>query len=319
MHETDAANANLPLVSVIIPVGSRHEPDQGPLNLAYRQALHQRGVTPEFVYVIDGNRDEVARSLENLSDGHNDVRIVRLAKSFGEATALTVGFEHARGEWIMTLPAHRQVEPGEVARLIDALAEADLAIGRRLPGAGAAANRVQSSLFHWLAKRITGEQFNDLACEARAFRRAVMEEIPIYGGQHRFLPILARRRGFHVTEVELSQPKGVPAGGFQFGRPASHLIDLLTVFFLVRFTKKPLRFFGLIGLAVFALGGVLLAWLVGERLLFDVQLADRPALLLTSLLVVLGIQTFALGLIGELIIFLHARHLKEYTVEEVVN
>ena len=98
-----------------------------------------------------------------------------------------------------------------------------------------------------------------------------------------------------------------------------HVLDILTVFFLVRFTKRPLRFFGTIGSIVFFVGAVVLTYVIFERVFFDVALADRPALLLSSLFVVLGLQVFALGLLGELIIFTNAKDIKEYTIEKVIN
>jgi hypothetical protein len=145
-------------------------------------------------------------------------------------------------------------------------------------------------------------------------------ELPLYGDQHRFLPLLAARLGFRIGEVNVAQSRKEKF--WRLYRPGVYprrLLDLLTVFFLIKFTKKPLRFFGLIGAATFLLGGLLTLYLVIERLFFGVPLAQRPALLLSSLLVVLGVQIFALGLIGELIIFTHAKDIKEYTIDEIIK
>jgi hypothetical protein len=144
--------------------------------------------------------------------------------------------------------------------------------------------------------------------------------VPIYGDQHRFLPLLATRRGFRVREIRVRQSE---KDRFDHGYGAKaylqRFLDIFTVVFLVRFTKKPLRFFGMIGSVTFLLGAVFLTYVVIERLFFGEPLSDRPALLLSSLLVVLGLQIFALGLLGELIIFTHAGELKEYTIEKIVN
>jgi hypothetical protein len=175
-------------------------------------------------------------------------------------------------------------------------------------------------LFHWLVSSVTGENFTDLGCGARAFKRSVADEIPIYGDQHRFIPLLALRRGFRVAEVQVRQSERDRYDkGYGPRTYLRRLLDIFTVVFLVRFTKKPLRFFGMIGSVMFLLGAIFLVYVVGERLFFNVALSDRPALLLSSLLVVLGLQIFALGLLGELIIFTHARDLKEYTIERIVN
>ena len=150
--------------------------------------------------------------------------------------------------------------------------------------------------------------------------RRVLEEISLYGDQHRFLAILADRQGFRVAEVDVRQsPRDQfdqVYGPREYTRQA---LDIFTVFFLVRFTKKPLRFFGMIGLSTFSIGGILLLYLVIDRLVFGHNLADRPALLLSSLMVVLGLQIFALGLLGELIIFTHAKNIKDYQVDRIIQ
>jgi hypothetical protein len=166
----------------------------------------------------------------------------------------------------------------------------------------------------------TGSAFEDLGSGVRAFRREVVTEVPLYGDQHRFLPLLAKHLGFRVCEVDVQQSSREKF--FRIYRPGVYprrLLDLLTVFFLIKFTKKPLRFFGLIGVTTSAIGGLIMLYLLVERLSRGIALAERPALLLSSLLVVLGIQIFALGLLGELIIFTHAKDIKEYMIEEIID
>jgi len=178
---------------------------------------------------------------------------------------------------------------------------------------------LRRDVFHRLIT-VGGQRFNDLGCGARAMKRRVLEEISLYGDQHRFLPVLANRQGFRIVEVNVSQS---PLDRYDAGYPAKEyvhrVLDIFTVFFLVRFTKKPLRFFGMVGASTFLIGALLVAWLAIDRLVFLHPLADRPALLLSSLLVVLGMQLLALGLLGELIIFTHARDIKDYQVDEVVR
>src|SRR5690606_13870338 len=174
--------------------------------------------------------------------------------------------------------------------------------------------------FHRLLRLITGERFRDLGCSVRVLNRQVIDEIDLYGDQHRLLPVLANRQGFRVLEVDVAQsPHDAFRGRYRLREYLHRVLDVLTVFFLVRFTKKPLRFFGTLGSATFAIGGVAAAVLIAQRLLLGQPLADRPALLLACLFIVLGVQLFALGLLGELIIFTHARQLKEYRVANLVE
>jgi hypothetical protein len=134
------------------------------------------------------------------------------------------------------------------------------------------------------------------------------------------MPVLANRWGFRILELDVPQSARDRFEGMYRPREYLHrILDIFTVFFLVRFTKKPLRFFGMLGSITAMAGGLIVAVLVVQRLFFAMPLANRPSLLLSSLMVVLGVQIFALGLIGELIIFTHARDIKEYTVELIVN
>ncbi len=152
------------------------------------------------------------------------------------------------------------------------------------------------------------------------FRRKILEEINLYGDLHRFLPILSQKQGFKVKEIDMKQSsKEKRFRTYPFGVYIRRMIDLLTVFFLIKFTKKPLRFFGLTGTVVLLVGLLITSYLIVSRILFDVGLSDRPLFLMGILFIVLGLQIFAIGLIGEIIIFTHAREIKEYNVEEIIN
>jgi hypothetical protein len=180
--------------------------------------------------------------------------------------------------------------------------------------------RIRRAAYHRLLGLVTHVNFQDLGCGARALDRRVLEEIQLYGDQHRFLALLADRQGFRVHEVDVRQsPRDRFKGTYGPRVYTRGLLDIFSILFLVRFTKRPLRFFGMIGAATFAVGALAVAILVAQRLLLDQSLANRPALLLASLLVVMGMQLFAVGLLGELMIFTHARGLKDYQVERVIQ
>jgi len=306
-------------VAVIVPVSERYD-EVHELYDAYKKALQSSGFNYEFTYVLDGDFPDVLGKLKKLQADGEPLRILRLGRWFGEATALTAGFENSRGNMILTLPAYYQVEPPELSKLLKEMHNHDMVIGRRFPRTDSRLNRLQTRLFNGMLNFITGTSFHDLGCGVRAFKRQITEEIPVYGDQHRFLPVLAGRQGYRVKEIDLAQsPRDKFTRIYQPGVYPRRLLDMLTVFFLVKFTKKPLRFFGLIGIATFSVGALIVLYLVAERLFFGSALADRPALLLSSLLVVLGVQIFALGLVGEIIIFTHAKDIKEYTIEKIVN
>lgn len=316
---TDSASERVD-ISAIIPVGGRHAADIIALYAEYKAGLEALDTSYEVIVVLDGPRPELAADVQRLLSSGERVSVISLTRRFGEATALVAGFQRARGRIIVTLPAYHQIRGSEIGKLVRALGVTDLAIGRRWPRAGGRFETMRRDAFHRVLSSITQQRFQDLGCGARAMKRRVLEEINLYGDQHRFLPVLAGRLGFKVLEVELHQsPLDRYEGGYPPREYVRRGLDICTVFFLVRFTKKPLRFFGMVGVSTFLIGAALVAWLALDKLVFNHPLADRPALLLSSLLVVLGMQLFALGLLGELIIFTHARDIKDYQIEEVVR
>jgi glycosyltransferase involved in cell wall biosynthesis len=305
-------------LSVIIPVTERYDPIEE-LYYEYKRGVEACGKEYEFIYIAHGNQSDTLSKLTKLQETEK-ITIITLAKWFGEATALSAAFGKTSGDTILTLPAYQQIESDEIPQLIDALDNCDMALARRWPRRDSLVNRLQSRLFNFLLRLSTDLEIHDAGCSARAFKRNVIDEIQLYGDLHRFFPVMAHRQGFRVIEINVAQSKKdfhqrLYAPGIYVRR----LLDLLTIFFLIKFTKKPLRFFGLVGTTVFSLGILSSLYIIVERLFFDVPLADRPALFLSSLLIVLGVQIIAIGLIGEIIIFTHAKDLKEYKIEKIIN
>lgn len=316
---TQSPNPSVPSVSVIVPVCARRS-ELRSLYAQYKAGVAAIGLPFEFIFVIDGDRPDASDALETSLRQGEELTIVHLTRSFGEAAALMAGFERASGSVIVTLPAYHQIEAQDIPKLVAALSTSDMAVGYRSPRYGNWLDRMRRSAFHGLVNFVTGSRLRDIGCGVRAMRRQVLEEMDLYGDHHRFMAILAARLGFRISEVALRQsPQDRLERIYRPREYVRHALDLFTIFFLVRFTKRPLRFFGMLGVATFGIGAVVIAVLSVQRLFFDERLADRPALLLAALLVVLGMQIFALGLLGELIIFTHARGMKDYRVQEVIQ
>lgn len=306
-------------LSIIIPISERYD-DIKSVYSAYKEAVLDTGLSHEFIYVLDGDFSTAMDDLCVLKDSGEQIKIVKLAKSFGEATALTVGFEHSSGDIILTLPAYLQIVPSEIPQLISQIEGHDMVVAKRWPRKDPLVNRFQSKAFHLPLKLLTGLDFQDLGCSVRLIRRKVIEELNIYGDQHRFLPLLAYKQGFRVIQVDTAQaPQDTGQRLYSFGLYIRRLLDIISIFFLLKFTKKPMRFFGLLGSGIFGVGILILLVLSVQRIIWAIPLADRPMLLFGSLLLVLGLQIFAIGLVGEIIIFVHAKDIKEYTVEEIIN
>ena len=279
-------------LSVIIPVTERYDP-VSELYHEYKRAIESTGENYEFIYVLDGENPEVLKELNQLQTT-DDITVIALAKRFGEATALNAAFSQASGDVFLTLPAYQQVEADEIPKIIKSLEDCDMVLARRCPRSDSIINRMQARMFNFLLRFSTDLQINDAGCSVRAFTRKIIEDVQLYGDLHRFFPVIVHQQGYRVIETNVAQAKEDKHRRiYSPGLYVRRLLDLLTIFFLIKFTKKPLRFFGLVGTTLFAFGVIGTLFLVIQRMFFDMPLADRPALILSSLLVVLGVQIIA--------------------------
>jgi glycosyltransferase involved in cell wall biosynthesis len=308
-------------LSVIISLdGKKYHDDVRDLFMEYKKSIEKTGLSYEFIYVTDVESTNVINELNKLLDNNEKIKVVRLAKWFGEAAALNAGFEHAEGADILTLPEYKQIESDEITAVIKSLGDQDMIIASRSRTKDKFLHRLQARLFHYLIKLTIGMSFNDLGCKVRIFKREILTEIYLYGDQYRFLPLIASRYGFKVEQRQASSyftdsPKKV----YSIKHYTERIVDYISIFFLIKFTKKPLRFFGLPGFIIFIVGTLLGLYLFVERVFFDIRLADRPIVLVSILLIVFGIQLFAIGLVAEIIIFTHSKETKDYIIEEVVS
>ncbi|MGH9380621.1 MAG: hypothetical protein ACRD2Z_08420 [Thermoanaerobaculia bacterium] len=291
-------------LSVVVPVTG----EPCPLDWLYREyasALRRRGVSFEFLYVVKPSEMELATVLRGLIEQGEPIRVFTVGPGVQESEMLVAAQALAKGEFLLVLPAYPRVRAEGLDILLDAVEEgADLATARRTVTRGSRLNRLQRHAFHTLVKWGIGGSFRDLASGVRAMRREVLDRVPIHGYLSRFLPVLAEREGFRVEEIAVAQhPRDTVTRVYAPGIYLGRMIDFLGLFFLVRFTHKPLRFFGLVGSLLSGVGAFVLVWLLVERLQGQ-AIADRPMLLVGVLLFVLGIQAFAIGLVGEIIVHL---------------
>jgi glycosyltransferase involved in cell wall biosynthesis len=319
LTETGRAAEIAPDVSVVVPVAERAD-DLVEIYRTHAAVLVRRGVRYEFVVVADSGFEHAVRPLVELARRDAEpIRVLVLPRRFGEATALSVGFREARGEIVVTLPAYFQTEPHGLDAVLDALERGDdLVVGRRWPRTDPWVNRAQNAAFHAITRRSTGVPLHDVSCGLKAMRRGVTREVRPYGDLHRFLPLLAVQRGFRVSEVDVPQHPAdrrtrVHAPGIYLRR----VLDLFTLFFLTKFVRKPLRFFGLIGAGLFGSGFLICLALAIYKFAAGAPLVDRPLLILGVLLMVLGVQVGSIGLLGEIVIFTHSRRMRDYTIREV--
>ncbi|MBI9070064.1 MAG: glycosyltransferase [Melioribacteraceae bacterium] len=308
-------------LSVIISITQSLKSDKiEELNKKYYDALIESGKKFEIVYVTDSFSLEIFDQLKQLSDQYENIKIVKLAKWFGNSSALLSGFEHCSGKNVLTLSAVQQMDTKDIISMINDFKDCDMLVGKRVRKLDKLIHRIQSSIFHSFINSIIGSDFHDLGCHTRLFKRDVLENISFYGEQYRYLPIIAARYGFKVKEYEVSQYKSdVKHNIYSPKHYTERLVDLISVFFLIKFTKKPLRFFGFPGLIFSVIGGLLGTYLVFERMFLGISLAERPILLASIMMIVFGIQLLAIGLVAEIIIFTHAGDTKEYIIDEIID
>ena len=302
------------LISVVVVV-TRDTGDIAAAYRSYRPVLARLGRPVEYIYVVDGQMPQAMRALRELKAAGEPVEILSFATPFGEAAALTVGFRHAAGDIVFTLTPYEEVSPEALPTLLEALDGTDLVVARRVLGGMPAKSRK----FDSVVNALFGTSLQDIRCGVRVMRAEVAKELVIYGNQHRFLPLLAQSQGFAVREVDVPSRHPPKARSVLMPVDASLLLDVITVYFLLRFVRKPFRFFGGFGFAVLALGALFTLYLVASRLFFGVPLVDRPALVISTLMVVLGIQIISVGLIGEIVAFTYAKEIKDYRVDRIVG
>jgi len=290
-----------------------------PLDEIYREygpALRALDRDLTFIFAIEPWARGLAIPVRALAEAGEPVRVVETTRGVGEANLLRYAAQQCGGDVILTIPAYHRVEPVALPALVREIDRgSDLAVARRWPRTDSWWSRCRSRVFNSILRRLVGHTTSDVACGVEAMRKTVLEETPLYGDFFRFLPVLAVRAGFKVTEVDAPQHvDDRRARVHGLGTYVRRLIDILGLFFLVRFTEKPLRFFGLIGGTLAVGGGALLAVLFVQRFFAGISLANRPVLLVAIIALTLGVQAIALGLIGEMIVHLHATPVRRYRV-----
>ena len=296
-------NEDCPTLSIVVPV--YNEVESIPL-LAdeIRQALDPQGIRYEVIAVDDGSSDGSWEALQRERARDDRWTLVGLRRNFGQTAAMSAGFDHARGDVVITLDADLQNDPADIPRLLALAAEYDVVSGwRRSRQDPFLSRRLPSMLANWLISRVTGIALHDYGCTLKAYRREVIEHLRLYGDLHRFIPAIASWMGITLTEVETHhRARRFGRSKYGIGRTARVILDLITVKFLLSFASKPIQVFGLLGLG--ATGGGLLigAYLTILKLGFGAQIGGRPLLFLGILLIVVGVQFVIMGLLGEMLV-----------------
>jgi glycosyltransferase involved in cell wall biosynthesis len=296
--ETPTAEAH-PSVSVVVPLFN----EATTVGTLYQQVTEALSDTRwEIVYVDDGSTDASYTELAHLHATHSNVRVVRLRRNFGKAAALSAGFGEARGDVIVTIDADLQDDPAEIPNLLAKLDEGfDLVSGWKCTRRDPLARRVFSRIYNGVTAAVTGVHLHDMNCGLKAYRAEVLHNVRVYGDMHRFIPVLAHHLGFRTTEIAVNhRERAVGSSRYGLERYVRGFFDLLTVAYLGRYRHRPLHFFGGIGMLLGGAGSVTLLYLTAIKI-GGASIGGRPLLMLGIVLVVVGVQFFSLGLVGELL------------------
>ncbi|MGP0064876.1 MAG: glycosyltransferase family 2 protein [Isosphaeraceae bacterium] len=309
------------MISVVVPVHNEEESlAELHVELSAVFADDARGPA-EFIFVDDGSRDGSWRVLTELTEKDPRVGAIRFRRNFGKAAALMAGFQAARGEVIFTMDGDLQDDPAEIPRFLAELERGfDVVSGWKKTRHDPWHKVYPSRVFNWMVSRLTGCHLHDHNCGFKLYRKAVLDEIGIYGELHRFIPVLAHARGFRVSEVVVNhRPRQHGTSKYGVSRLVKGFLDLLTVRFLTRFSQRPLHVLGGFGLTLLALGGLgmlslAILWLDPSNR----PIGNRPLLFYSGALVSIGIQLLSLGILAELVTAYNIRPEDTYSVVEKI-
>ncbi len=291
-----------PDLSVVIPIYNE-SPNVRQLHAELTATLEAWGRPYEIIAVDDGSRDDSYQLLTELHAADPRLRVIRFRRNFGQTAAFAAGFAHARGAIIVTSDGDLQNDPRDIPALVAELERgADIVCGWRRDRKDTwLTRRVPSMLANRLISAATGVSLHDYGCSLKAFRAEVVKPLRLYGEMHRFIPAIASEIGVRIAEQEVNHRARIH-GTSKYGlsRTVRVVLDLLTVKYLLDYSKRPLQIFGLVGLLFGGLGALILLWLVGVKFIGHQGIGDRPLLLLGILLVFTGVQLVTIGLLAEM-------------------
>lgn len=264
----------------------------------------------EVIFIDDGSTDSSWQIIQELSSKHETVKGIRFLRNFGKSQALHAGFKAASGDVVITMDADLQDNPEEIPELYDLVSKNgfDIISGwKKKRYDSVLAKNLPSKLFNWAARKTSGVQLHDFNCGLKAYRKEVIKTIEVSGEMHRYIPVLAKNAGFHSIGEKVVQHQARKYGTTKFGveRFINGFLDLLTIWFVSKFGKRPMHLFGALGVLMFFIGFVFAVYLGIDKLFLNPTsrlITDRPQFYIALTSMVLGTQLFLAGFLGEIMI-----------------
>src|SRR5271169_2212377 len=315
----------MPKYSIVVPFHNEEE-NVTALYARLKQVMEQVGDSFELALVDDGSSDRSYKLLQEIAAVDSRVLVVKLRRNFGQTSALAAGFDHSQGEFILAMDGDLQHDPNEIPNFLEKLEEGyDVVSGWRKERIdNFVMRRFPSRCANWLMAKLSGVDIHDFGTTFKAYRREVIQNIPLYGEMHRFIPALASWYGASICEVPISNPART-AGKSHYGlsRTFRVFFDLLTIRFLLRYMTRPLHFFGTLGALGMMTGSALAAWLLLLKVMTGQHIMSLhgPIFVIAGILILAGIRMMGIGLLGELQVrhFYTASHRAPYAVDRILR
>ncbi len=298
-------------ISVVISLFNEEE-SLKELTDGIRSVIEKMGVTYEIIMVNDGSTDSSWKKIKELSGQNSNIKGICFRRNYGKSAALYCGFEAAQGDVVITMDADLQDDPNEIPELYRMIKEEgyDLVSGwkkKRLDNKFS--KNLPSKIYNATARKVTGIKLHDMNCGLKAYRNEVVKSIEVYGEMHRYIPYLAKNAGFSNIGEKVVQHHVRKFGKSKFGldRFVNGYLDLISLWFLSRFGKKPMHFFGLVGSFTFLIGFAITIWIIIEKVVIQAQglkfraVTDQPLFYLALIALIIGVQLFLTGFLAELV------------------
>ncbi len=292
-------------ISIVVPLFN--EAESLPELLSWiNRVMTKHGFSHEVILIDDGSNDGSWEIIKSLHEKYENVTGVKFRRNYGKSAGLNVGFEHTKGDVVITMDADMQDSPDEIPGLYNMIMKDgfDLVSGWKKKRYDPLSKTIPTKLYNFVTSKMSGVHLHDMNCGLKAYRGDVVKNIEVYGEMHRYIPVIAKWAGFSNIGEKVVQHRPRKYGVTKFGlsRFIYGPLDLLSIMFMGKFGKRPMHFFGVIGTFIFFGGLGILAWLSADKILFNaIGIANRPAFYLGILMVIVGIQLFIAGFLGELI------------------
>jgi glycosyltransferase involved in cell wall biosynthesis len=295
----------LPDISVVIPLYNEEE-SLTELSVWIDRVMKAHDFSYEIIFVDDGSQDRSWHVIQSIQKDNSNVQGIRFRRNYGKSAGLNVGFESARGKVVITMDADLQDSPDEIPALYEMIVQEgfDLVSGWKKKRYDPLSKTIPTKLYNYVTSRMSGVKLHDMNCGLKAYRLDVVKNIEVYGEMHRYIPVIAKWAGFNRIgeKVVVHRPRKYGVTKFGLSRFIYGPLDLLSIMFMGKFGKRPMHFFGVLGSVIMFAGLLILAWLSFSKLFWQtIGIANRPAFYLGILMVIVGVQLFIAGFLGELI------------------